>query len=298
MGKILNLLATEKLLLSDGAWGTIMQTKGLKAGECPELWNFDRRNDVLDIAKSYIAAGSDMVKTNSFGANKFRLEHYGIESKVKELNKTAAEISKEAAGDRKIVIGSVGPSGKMLFMGDVSEEELFDCFAEQCKALEDGGADAILIETFSAIDEALCAIKSAKENTCLEVICTFTFEKTVDNNFKTMMGISVDEMANELLKHGVDIIGTNCGNGIEKMIEIVSLMKSAAGNTPLLVHSNAGLPEILDGKIKYHETPEYMSSFIPALITAGANIIGGCCGTTPEHITLFRKGIDLYKNKY
>lgn len=294
MGKILNLLSNNKILLSDGAWGTIMQTKGLTAGECPELWNINRRSDVFDIAKSYISAGSDLVKTNSFGANKFRLEHYGLESRVNELNKTAAEISREAAGDEKIVLGSVGPSGKMLFMGDVTEQELYDCFAEQAAALQQGGADAVLIETFSATDEALCAIKAAKENTRLEVVCTFTFEKTADNSFKTMMGISVEDMAASVIAAGADVIGTNCGNGIERMIEIISLMKSCAGNTPLLVHSNAGLPEIQESRILYRETPEIMSSFLPELLKAGANIVGGCCGTTPEHIKMFRQIIDEF----
>ena len=158
----------------------------------------------------------------------------------------------------------------MLFMGDVTEEELYDSFAEQAAALQQGGADAILVETFSAIDEASAAVKAAKENTNLDVICTFTFEKTIDNLFKTMMGVSIDEMVTAMLESGADIIGTNCGNGIEKMVEIIGVMKKTVGSVPLLVHSNAGLPILVDGAIKYQETPDIMSSYLPALITAGA----------------------------
>jgi 5-methyltetrahydrofolate--homocysteine methyltransferase len=294
MGKITSLLNEKKIVLSDGAWGTLMQAKGLKAGDCPELWNFDRREDILNIAKSYIAAGSDLVKTNSFGGNKLRLEHYGLEGKVREINKTAAEISREAAGSSKIVMGSIGPTGKMLFMGDVTEEELYDCFAEQAAALQEGGADAALIETFSAVDEALCAIKAVKENTNLEIICTFTFEKTADNQYKTMMGVSAKDMAVEIPEAGADIIGTNCGNGIERMVDIIREIKNFSGSKPILVHSNAGLPVLKDGKVKYLETPEIMSSFLPAIISAGANIVGGCCGTTPRHIEYFKKVIESF----
>jgi Methionine synthase I (cobalamin-dependent), methyltransferase domain len=292
MGKITQQILNGKVLLSDGAWGTELQKKGLTFGECPELWNISNRKNVFDIAKSYIDSGSDIIETNSFGGNRFRLEHFGLESQLNELNRTAAEISREAAGNEKLVLGSIGPSGKMLMMGNISEAELYDGFASQAEALEQGGVDAFLVETFSAIDEAECAIKAIKDNSSLEIICTFTFEKTLDGSYKTMMGTSIPDMVNATLAAGADIIGTNCGNGIERMVEIILEMKMISSNIPLIVHSNAGLPLIKNGEIYYQETPEIMAAFIPQLIANGAKIIGGCCGTTPAHIKIFREALD------
>jgi 5-methyltetrahydrofolate--homocysteine methyltransferase len=181
MGKIIDQIKKGKVLVSDGAWGTFLQQKGLKLGECPEEWNITHPDEVFDIAKSYIDAGADMIETNSFGGTIFKVEKYGLGDKVFELNKAAAAISRKAAGD-KFVIGSVGPTGKILMMGDVTEEELYDAFKEQVKGLEAGGVDAIMIETMTDLDEARLAIRAAKENTNCEVFCTMTFDKTVQGN--------------------------------------------------------------------------------------------------------------------
>ena len=194
MNSIGNDVKEGKLLLSDGAWGTFLQAKGLGPGECPELWNVERRNDVLDVAKRYIEAGADMIETNSFGASRFKLEHFGLAHRAGELNEAAAAISREAAGPDRHVLASIGPTGKILMMGDVSEEQLYEAFAEQAAALERGGADTICVETMSAIDEACIAIRAARENTTLEVACTFTFEKTIDGRYRTMMGVSPADM--------------------------------------------------------------------------------------------------------
>lgn len=291
MKKITQLLKKRKILVSDGAWGTMLQAKGLKVGECPELWNITHRDSVLSIAKSYIEAGSDIIGTNSFGGNKFRLDHYGLTEKQFELNKAAAEISREAAGE-KIVIGSIGPSGKMILMGDVTEEELYETYKIQAVALKEGGADAACIETFSAIDEALIAVKAVKENSDLEIITTFTFEKTVDNEFKTMMGISVYQFVNELTEASVDIIGTNCGNGFLTMIDIAKEIRRINSEIPIIVQANAGLPVIKEGKLTYPEDPEYVVSMVPQFVETGVNIIGGCCGTTPEHIKAIKRAIE------
>jgi 5-methyltetrahydrofolate--homocysteine methyltransferase len=180
----------------------------------------------------------------------------------------------------------------MLLMGDVSEKELEDAFAEQAAALAEGGADAFCIETFAAIDEAQLAVKAAKANTDLEVICTFTFERTVQNDYRTMMGVSPSEMADAILSAGADIIGTNCGNGSERMIEIVHELRSAAPAAPILVHANAGMPTNVNGADIFPEGPDEMAGHVAGLIEAGANIIGGCCGTTPEHIRAIRTLID------
>jgi 5-methyltetrahydrofolate--homocysteine methyltransferase len=286
-----------KVLVSDGAWGTFLYKKGLKPGQCPELWCTERPKDVLDIAKSYIAAGADMIESDSFGGSRFKLDHYHLASRAFELNEAAAKISRNAAGDKAWVIASIGPTGKMLAMGDVTEEELYAAFKEQAIALEKGGADAICVETMSDATEACLAVKAAKEHTKLEVICTFTFEKTLQGTYRTMMGLSPEDAAKAAVAAGADIIGPNCGNGMARMVDIVKVMRAVDAKTPILVHANAGLPVNVDGKDVFPETPADMAALVPALIEAGANIIGGCCGTTPEHISAIKKAVDAYQTK-
>ncbi|MBN1541973.1 homocysteine S-methyltransferase family protein [candidate division KSB1 bacterium] len=289
---IVDAVKSGRVLISDGAWGTFLQAKGLQPGECPELWCVERPDDVLDIAKSYIDAGSDMIETNSFGGSRFKLDHYGLADRAAELNRAAAEISRRAAGPDRWVIASIGPTGKMLVMGDVTEQELYDAFKEQALALAEGGADAICVETMSALDEAALAVRAAREHTTCEVICTFTLERTVHGTYRSMMGVSPIEAAQTALDAGAHIIGTNCGNGLERMIDIVTEMKPVAGDTPILVHANAGLPQNIGGKDVFPDSPERMADLVPAIIRAGAQIIGGCCGTTPEHIRAMRQAVN------
>ncbi len=284
MGILIEKLAEGRIMTSDGAWGTLLQGKGLKPGECPELWNVEHRDEVLNIARSYVEAGSDMIETNSFGGNRFKLQHYGLENRTRELNKAAAEISREACGNERIVLGSIGPTGKILMTGEVSEKELLEAFGEQSKALEEGGADAIVIETMSDLDEARLAIRAARENAGLDVICTMTFEKTVDGEFRTMMGVSPSEMVTALREAGADVLGSNCGNGTEGMISVLREIREADPDIPLLIQGNAGAPEYRDGQTVFNETPDVTAGFVPELVRYGANIIGGCCGTTPDHI--------------
>ena len=284
MKSIVQKLKGGNVLVSDGAWGTLLQQKGLQAGECPELWNMEHPGSVLEIAKSYIDAGADMIETNSFGGNSFKLSHFGLEKNVYEINKSAAEISRKGAGDEKLVLGSIGPTGKMLVMGDVTEDELYQAFKEQAQGLEAGGADALIVETMSDIDEARIAIKACLENTKCEVICTFTFEKTEEKVYHTMMGVTPTLMMEELSNSGASILGANCGNGISDMIGIIEEMRKVNRTIPLLVHANAGAPIYKDGATIFPESPEHMAGIVEDLAMAGVNIIGGCCGTTPEHI--------------
>lgn len=283
MIKIADKIRKGKVLVSDGAWGTFLQQKGLLPGECPELWNIDRPDDVYEIAESYIKAGSDMVETNSFGGSSFKLKSYGLESRACEINKAAAMVSRKAAGTEKHVLGSIGPTGKLLMMGDVSSDELFEAFKEQAIALEAGGADALVIETMSDMDEALAAVRAAKETSC-EIICTMTFERSGDDEFFTMMGVTPAQMTEQLIGAGVDIIGANCGNGVQNMIGIAREIRKVNQDIPMLIHANAGAPVYLNGQTVFPESPEEMAGYVLTLIEAGANIIGGCCGTTPEHI--------------
>jgi 5-methyltetrahydrofolate--homocysteine methyltransferase len=281
---IIEELKQNKILLSDGAWGTLLQAKGLLPGECPELWNITHRKEVLEIAESYVLAGSDIIETNSFGGSIFKLSQYGLGDRVAEINRAAAAISREAAGNDRHVAGSIGPTGKMLLMGDVTEDELYDAFRMQAVALEAGGSDIIIVETMTAVDEASIAVKAVRENTKCTTIVTMTFSESLNGEYHTMMGVSPEEMVFAMKEAGAHIIGSNCGNGIEDMIGIVKAIRSADSTIPVMIQANAGVPEFIDGQTVFRESPEMMASFIPAILKAGANIVGGCCGTTPEHI--------------
>jgi 5-methyltetrahydrofolate--homocysteine methyltransferase len=295
MISILEKLKLNKILISDGAWGTFLYERGLQPGECPELWNITHHDDVFAIAKSYIEAGADIILTNSFGGSPSKLGSFGLQDRAAELNEAAAKISREAAGNNHIVLGSIGPTGIMLMLGEVPEQILYEGFYIQAEALKNGGVDAICVETMSDIDEACLAVRAAKRATGLEIVCTFTFNRTVDGGYKTMMGVSPADMVKAVKEAGASIIGTNCGNGFSQMIDIVREIRKVDKSTPVLVHANAGLPVFLDGKTVYPETPEMMAGKVSELIKSGADIIGGCCGTTPEHIKALAREVRLFK---
>jgi len=280
-----------RILVSDGACGTFLQQQGLEAGDCPEEWNLTHKDVIREMARQYIEAGSDMVQTNSFGGSRFKLEAFGLAEKTAEINEAAAGLARETVGEDHWVIASVGPTGKMILMGDVTEQGLYDAFSEQVIALAKGGADGICIETMSAIDEACQAIKAAKDNTDCEVISTFTYERTKQGQYRTMMGVSPTEGAQAAVDAGADIIGTNCGNGIDGMVDIVKEIRNVYQDVPIIIHANAGLPQTVDGEMVFPEKPDEMANKVPAIIEAGVNIIGGCCGTTPAHIKAVKDAV-------
>jgi 5-methyltetrahydrofolate--homocysteine methyltransferase len=280
-------VAQGDILISDGAMGTYLQAKGLTSGECMESWCVSHPEVVKGIHEAYLAAGSDILETNSFGGTCYKLKPYGLADKVRELNLAAVALAKSVSRrtGKTYVAASVGPTGHIVGDegGDVTPQDLYNAFKEQVVALEEGGADALCIETMASLTEALQAIKAAKENTKLPVICTFTFEAGA-RGFRTMMGVTPERAARETVAAGADITGANCGNGIVNMIEVTRQMRAAQPITPILINANAGMPVLEGERTVFKETPEFMASKVPELIQAGAQIIGGCCGTTPEHI--------------
>jgi 5-methyltetrahydrofolate--homocysteine methyltransferase len=260
-----------------------LQNNGLEPGGSPELMNANNPETVQGMAMHYFEAGSDIVLTNTFGGNKFMLKRYGAEERLFELNRVAAELARAAAPEGKYVAGSIGPTGEFIEpLGTATEDELYETFAEMSKAFEAGGADAVMIETQLAIEEAAIAVRAAKENTGLVVMATMVFDKGPRGYF-TMMGVTPEQAVEGLEEAGADIVGTNCGNGIERMVEIAARMR-AVTDKYLVVQSNAGLPIIKNGETCYLETPEFMAEYYRKLADLPINILGGCCGTTADHI--------------
>ena len=267
-------------VLTDGAWGTELQIRGLGPGECPDIWNLLYPQRVYDVAHAYVAAGSDIILTNTFGANRFRLDE-SYSSRVAEINKRGVEISLQAAKNRAMVFASVGPSGKMLLNGDVTEAQLEEVFVEQTRAIAKAGADAIVVETMSDLAEAKIAVAAAKL-TRLPIVACMVFDSGACKD-RTMMGETPERVAAALAEAGADVIGSNCGQGIDGFIPICKRLHSAT-KLPIWIKANAGLPELKQGAATYSMTPKQFATRIPELLKAGASFVGGCCGTNPNFI--------------
>ena len=283
---ILQRLAKGDLLVSDGATGSYLQQHGLEDGD-PEEWNVSHPEVVQGMAKAYFDAGSDMVLTNTFGGTSLRQSHYGFADRAAEFNRLGAELARSQAPDGCFVVGSVGPTGEVLNDplrdNPLTEERAYEAFAEQIVALAEGGVDAVNVETMIDINEAVIAVRAAKENTDLVVMSTMFFDKG-PRGFFTMMGSKPADAVGKLQEAGADIVGANCGNGIDVMIELARELRAATDGY-LLIHSNAGIPAPIGGEIVYPESPEYMAERFKVMAhDVGVNILGGCCGTTPEHI--------------
>ena len=272
-----------EILITDGGTGTYLQEHGLNPGASPELFNISNPEKVINLAEKYYRAGSDIVLTNSFGGSKFMLSKYGAGDRVFELNRKAAELACSVRPSDKYVLGSIGPIGELVQpVGQVSKDELFTAISQQVNGLVMGGVDGILLETQFDLNETITAVKASKSQTDLPIFATMVFDKGPRGYF-TMMGTQPKEAVERLMETGIDVVGANCGNGIWGMVEIAKEMRSA-GAENLIIQSNAGVPAIRNRSIEYPEKADYMVKGFEVLSNGIANIIGGCCGTSPKHI--------------
>jgi len=292
MEKLLERLKNGEILVADGAMGTMLMERGLKPGEPPESFNLTHLDVIKEIAELYLDAGADIIQTNTFGASPLKLSFYSLEDTTEEINRNAVFAAKEVVGDDAYISASCGPCGKLLKpYGDIELEDVYDSFERQINALISAGIDIICIETMTDLSEATLAIKAAKTVSQLTpVMATMTFDPT-PRGFYTVMGVNIEDAAKGLEEAGADIIGSNCGNGIENMVRIAKEFNEYS-SLPLIIQSNAGIPEMRGNKPMYPESPEFMAEKAKELISSGVSIIGGCCGTTPEHIRAIRKMVD------
>jgi len=276
-----------KVLLADGAMGTMLQTAGLAPGEPSESWNLKYPDRVRTVHRAYYDAGARLILTNTFGANPMKLLRSGLAENFQEINQSGVSIAKNSVGPDAIIAGDIGPSGELPEpLGSASIENLKDNFKKQAEVLAKAGADIIIIETMISLEEILCAVSGAR-STGLRVIASMSFDPA-PSGFRTAMGVSVNDAATALTDAGADVVGTNCGWGIKEAVEIIRQMRQIV-TTPLIAKPNAGIPKLVSGKTVYEGTPEEMSRTVPELAKTGANIIGGCCGTTPGHIRAMKK---------
>jgi 5-methyltetrahydrofolate--homocysteine methyltransferase len=281
-----------EVLLADGAIGSLLMARGLARGAAPESLNLSHPEILEEIASLYLEAGAEIIQTNTFGASPLKLANYGLADQVAAINENAVRAVRRVVGERAYISASCGPSGKILQpYGDTLAEKVSESFQTQMQALIHAGADIICIETMSDVSEALLAIQAARSiSASIPVMATMTFEAT-ERGFFTIMGVTIEKACRELEKAGADLIGSNCGNGSLQMVAIAKEFRKFT-SLPLLIQANAGVPELRAGQVHYPETPEYMAAMSRELVGAGVAVIGGCCGTTPEHIRAMRKVVD------
>jgi methionine synthase I (cobalamin-dependent) len=281
MHDLIRAILHEGAVITDGAWGTQLQARGLPLGVFPDSWNLSHPERVEEVARAYVQSGSRIILTNTFGANRIRLAEHNAANQAIEINRRGVEISKAAAGANVRVFASIGPSGKLLLSGEVSAEELRGAFAEQASALAAGGADALVVETMSDLEEAKLATRAARE-TGLPVVASMVYDSGKGKD-RTMMGNTPEQAAEALTEAGADVVGANCGQGIAGFVSVCQRLHAATGR-PIWIKANAGLPTVSGGRAQYETTPEAFATYVPALVAAGAGFIGGCCGTAPEFI--------------
>lgn len=276
-------LAKKRVVLFDGGMGSTIVSLGLPEGECPESWNLAHPDVIRDIHRKYLEAGADVIETNTFGASRLRLASFGYDNGVEKINARAVEIAKKVCPEHKFVAGNVGPCGGFLKpVGKFSIEELEASFLEQTKALSQAGVDLFSIETMYDLREALIVIKVIKKVSDLPIFVSMTFDKKPKGYF-TMMGNTISECAAEVKKAGADVVGANCTLGSEGMIGLVEKLRENT-DLPIIAQPNAGKPDLIQNKLTYPQNPESFAEDTLKIIKAGASLVGGCCGSTPEFI--------------
>lgn len=287
---MLSRLAAGETIVGDGGWGTMLMARGLEPGACPEKLNLERPELLAEIAGLYLAAGAELVTTNTFGGSPLKLAHYGLEDRCEELNRRGVEVVRDLVSGQALVAASVGPCGRLLEpYGDAKTDTVRAGFERQIAAVAEAGADVLVIETMIDAAEAELALAAAKgEAPDLPLVATMTFDDT-PRGFFTIMGVSVEEAVRRLADGGADVVGSNCGHGTAPMAEIARAFKATGTTLPIAIQANAGLPEDRDGELVWPEDPETWAAGAARLKDLGVGLIGGCCGTTPEHIAALRR---------
>jgi 5-methyltetrahydrofolate--homocysteine methyltransferase len=285
-------------LLGDGAMGTQLMLAGLEQGNCGEAWNLTRPERVLAIQRRYVEAGSDCIITNTFGGSRIMLHRHGESGHAAAINRAGVEIARQAFGNRGgYVLGDIGPFGGLLEpFGEFTQEQVGSAFEEQAAALVAGGADAIIIETQTSLEELLLAIRAAQQAGAKCIIGSMAYDVTLDGStFRTMMGVEPERAAEFMEESGAHIVALNCGTGMEMPRALAAVERyRRVTNLPVMVQPNAGQPRLDNMKVVYDETPEQMVRGLIPLLEAGANIVGACCGSKPEHIRAFRAAMDEF----
>ncbi len=297
-GSLLQEAARKRPLLGDGAMGTQLMLAGLDQGACGEAWNLTNPDRVLAIQRRYVEAGSDCLLTNTFGASRITLDRHGNGAKAAEINRAAVAIAREAFQGRPgYVIGDIGPFGGLLEpFGEFREDDVRAAFDEQAQALMDAGADAIIVETQTALEELLLGIRAAQRAGATCIIASMAYDvRGGGSTFRTMMGVGPERAARFIEENGAHIVALNCGNGMDmERARAAAEQYRKVTSLPLMVQPNAGQPKMIDLRLTYEETPEQMARGVAPLLDAGAGIVGACCGSTPEHIAAMRKAMDEY----
>jgi 5-methyltetrahydrofolate--homocysteine methyltransferase len=289
---------SERPLVGDGAMGTQLMLAGLEQGNCGEEWNLTHPPRVLAIQKAYVDAGSDCLLTNTFGGSRIMLNRHGNADQVVAVNQAAVQIAREAFGDKPgYVIGDIGPFGGLMEpYGEFTETEVREAFSEQAQALIEAGADGIIIETQTSLEELGLAIEAAKQAGAGCIIGSLAYDVTLDGStFRTMMGVDPERAAEFMEEQGVDVIALNCGTRMDMQRALQAVERyRAVSSLPVMAQPNAGQPKLIDMKVVYDETPDEMVQGVIPLLHAGVNILGACCGSTPDHIRAFRNAVDAY----
>jgi 5-methyltetrahydrofolate--homocysteine methyltransferase len=298
MKKLFQEAMLERPLLGDGAMGTQLMFAGLQQGNCGEAWNLTHPERVLAIQRRYVEAGSECLITNTFGGSPIMLNRHGEAGKVAEINKAGVAIARQAFGDREgYVLGDIGPFGGLMQpFGEFSQDQVRAAFDEQAAALVEAGADAIIIETQTSLEELQLGIEAAKKAGAPCIIGSMAYDVTLDGStFRTMMGIDPERAAQFMEENGANVVALNCGTGMEMERARAAVVRyKSVTSLPVMVQPNAGKPRLENMKVIYDETPEQMVKGLVPLLEAGANVIGACCGSTPDHIRAFRSAMDEY----